>query len=289
MVNPRLKKLLTTSLKLVLTGLALWIVFRKIDPAETWTIFKSASPFWLLAAFALFNFSKILSALRLNIFFKETGLQLPELYNLKVYYIGMFYNLFLPGGIGGDGYKVYLLNKHYKHPVKPLIQASLMDRFSGLIALLFLAVCFSFFPSIYPIFQDWSIAWLLWLGLVGLLPVWYIAVKLILPVFYKSLNQSNLQSLGVQGFQVVCALFILVSLGVDSLFPAYMLLFLISSVVAVLPFTIGGVGARELVFVLGHSYLGIDQNTAVAFSLLFFVITATSSMIGAMLKAEPIT
>ena len=157
-MKPRLKKLLTTTLKLVLTGVALWIVFRKIDPAETWATFKSASPFWLLAAFALFNFSKILSALRLNIFFRDTGLQLPELYNLKVYYIGMFYNLFLPGGIGGDGYKVYLLNKHYNHPVKPLIQASLMDRFSGLIALLFLAICFAFFPSIYPIFVDWNIA-----------------------------------------------------------------------------------------------------------------------------------
>ncbi len=287
MVNPRLKKGLTTVTKLLLTGVALWVVFRKIDPAETWVIFKSASLFWLLVAFVLFNFSKILSALRLNIFFRDTGLQLPELYNLKVYYIGMFYNLFLPGGIGGDGYKVYLLHKHYNHPVKPLIQASLMDRFSGLIALLFLALCLAFFPTIYPIFKDWNITWLLWLGLIGLIPAWYMAIKIILPVFYKSLNYSNLQSLGVQGFQVVCAMFILVSLGVNSLFPAYMLLFLVSSVVAVLPFTIGGVGARELVFVLGHSYLGIDQITAVAFSLLFFVITAISSLFGAFLKAEP--
>jgi len=286
-VNPKLKKLLTTALKLILTAIALWIVFSKIDPSETWTTFKGASPFWLLAALVSFNFSKILSAFRLNTFFKDTGLHLAELYNLKIYYIGMFYNLFLPGGIGGDGYKVYLLNKHYNHPVKPLIQASLMDRFSGLIALIFLAICFAFFPAIYPTFEEWKIAWLLWIGLVCLLPIWYLSIKFIFPVFYNSLNQSNLQSLGVQGFQVVCALFILISLGVQSLFPAYLLLFLISSVVAVLPFTIGGVGARELVFVLGHSYLGIDQNTAVAFSLLFFVITAISSLTGAVLKSEP--
>jgi uncharacterized membrane protein YbhN (UPF0104 family) len=162
-----------------------------------------------------------------------------------------------------------------------------MDRFSGLIALIFLAICFAFFPAIYPTFEEWKIAWLLWIGLVCLLPIWYLSIKFIFPVFYNSLNQSNLQSLGVQGFQVVCALFILISLGVQSLFPAYLLLFLISSVVAVLPFTIGGVGARELVFVLGHSYLGIDQNTAVAFSLLFFVITAISSLTGAVLKSEP--
>ncbi len=51
--------------------------------------------------------------------------------------------------------------------------------------------------------------------------------------------------------------------------------------VAVLPFTIGGIGARELVFIFGANYLTIDKNTAVAFSLLFFVLTVMSSFAGA--------
>jgi uncharacterized membrane protein YbhN (UPF0104 family) len=59
-----------------------------------------------------------------------------------------------------------------------------------------------------------------------------------------------------------------------------MILFLLSSVVAVLPFTIGGIGARELVFIFGADYLLIDKNTAVAFSILFFIITAVSSLSG---------
>ncbi len=71
-------------------------------------------------------------------------------------------------------------------------------------------------------------------------------------------------------FAISLRLFLLNSLGVSENLIAYMALFLISSVVAVLPFTIGGVGARELVFVLGHQWFGIEQNTAVAFSLLFF-------------------
>ena len=55
---------------------------------------------------------------------------------------------------------------------------------------------------------------------------------------------------------------------------------------AVLPFTIGGVGARELTFILGHQYLGVDQNAAVAFSFLFFLITAVVSLYGAFLGAD---
>ena len=46
--------------------------------------------------------------------------------------------------------------------------------------------------------------------------------------------------------------------------------FLLSSIVAVLPLTIGGVGARELVFVYAHQYAGIEEAAAVAFSLIFF-------------------
>jgi glycosyltransferase 2 family protein len=57
-------------------------------------------------------------------------------------------------------------------------------------------------------------------------------------------------------------------------------------VVAVFPFTIGGVGARELTFILGYQFLGIDQNVAVAFSLLFFLITAVVSMVGGFLKTS---
>ena len=70
------------------------------------------------------------------------------------------------------------------------------------------------------------------------------------------------------------------ALLVSGMYVEYMTLFLLSSVVAVIPFTIGGIGARELVFIFGADYLLIDKNTAVAFSILFFVITAVSSFTG---------
>jgi glycosyltransferase 2 family protein len=282
----KLKAILKLSIKIGLTALALWVVFRKIDTRQTFEILLSANWFWLFAAVVLFNFSKILSSFRLNVFFKDTGLKLKEGYNLRLYYVGMFYNLFLPGGIGGDGYKVYLLNKEFAHPLKPLIKASLLDRFSGLIALLYLVIILAFEPLNFVVLSELGISWMAWLGLIILVPLWYLSIKKFFPDFFSSLNQTNLHSLGVQGFQIVCAMCILWSLGVHALIPQYILLFLISSVVAVLPFTIGGVGARELVFVLGHSFLGIDQNTAVAFSLLFFLITALSSLFGAFLNSK---
>lgn len=58
------------------------------------------------------------------------------------------------------------------------------------------------------------------------------------------------------------------------------IIFLISSAVAVLPFTLGGISARELVFLYGSNLLVIEMSSAVAVSLIFFVITAVTSPAG---------
>ena len=84
--------------------------------------------------------------------------------------------------------------------------------------------------------------------------------------------------------QLLCAWCMLWSLGITENILAYQLVFLLSSIVAVLPLTIGGVGARELVFIYAHSYAGIEETAAVAFSLIFFLITAAVSLAGAFVK-----
>ena len=60
----------------------------------------------------------------------------------------------------------------------------------------------------------------------------------------------------------------------------YLCLFMIAAAVSVIPFTIGGLGARELVFVWGQEFLQIDTERAVAYSILFFCITLFSGLVG---------
>jgi len=98
---------------------------------------------------------------------------------------------------------------------------------------------------------------------------------------------TSFYSLLVQLSQLVCAYFILLGLGINQHIAAYLFVFLVSSIVAVLPLTIGGVGARELVFILSHDHMGIDENSAVAFSLLFFLITAFTSLSGVGFVFKP--
>lgn len=282
-----LGKKLKTGLKLLLTGLAIFLVFRKIDTEELWLITKSIHWFWLVPAMILFVMSKVFTALRLNLYFRNIGLNISEKLNFRLYLVGMFYNLFLPGGIGGDGYKIYLLNKNYKTSVKSLIQASLLDRLGGLVAIVFLLLILVLPVDLVLPFES-QVPWEVLIVIASMLvfPSFWLVQKLFFKPFLPSFLKSNSWSMLGQISQLVCAVFILLALGVEANFLAYQLVFLLSSIVAVLPLTIGGVGARELVFIYAHTYAGINEATAVAFSLIFFLITALVSLTGAMIKVE---
>ncbi|MGI9551063.1 MAG: lysylphosphatidylglycerol synthase domain-containing protein [Aurantibacter sp.] len=60
----------------------------------------------------------------------------------------------------------------------------------------------------------------------------------------------------------------------------YLFIFLISSIVAVLPLTIGGIGSREVTFYYGAALFGLDENSSVSISLVFFLISALISFFG---------
>ena len=276
-----------TAGKLLLTGLALFLVFRKIDTDQLWELVKTLEPLWLIPAVLLFTVSKVATSVRLNLYFKNIGIYLSETQNWKLYLIGMFYNLFLPGGIGGDGYKVYLLQKHFKTPVKKLIQTALLDRLGGLVAIVFLLFALFLLVEIQQEFFE-SRLWngLMFAGLILTLPAFWLIQKFLFRDFLPSYWPANGWSFAGQLAQLVCAWFILMALGIGENILAYQLVFLLSSIVAVLPLTIGGVGARELVFVYAHTYAGIEETAAVAFSLIFFLITALVSLSGSVIKVD---
>lgn len=279
MASKKLKRWLKVAGQFLIAALAIYYVFQDIDFEELKATVLSAELGWLILAFLAFNASKILSAFRLNYFFRALGLNLKEGFNLKLYYLGMLYNQFLPGGIGGDGYKVYLLNKWYGNSIKMLVSATLLDRVSGVVALGFLAFGLGLFGYAPEALGNYS--FLLWLGLIAAYPCYYLLVHLLFKTF-KSVNHiTNLQALGVQGLQVLSAFFILKSLGVEVGYIDYLTLFLVTSVAASLPASLpGGIGIRELVMVKGAGFLMINQTNATALATLFFLISLISALSG---------
>ena len=282
-----LKNQLKTALKILLTGGALYLVFQKIDTNNLLQLSKTLSWGWLIPAIALFVGSKVATAIRLNTYFANIHISLSFWENWRLYLIGMFYNLFLPGGIGGDGYKVYLLNNQFKTPVKELLKATLLDRLGGLIAILGLLFGILLIIDLpFPFGEPWVRDAVFSIGMIGVVPGFWLLQKILFSNFLPSFWQGIFWSLVGQFAQMAAVVCLLLALGVQDKFLAYQAVFLLSSIVAVLPLTIGGVGARELVVVYAHSYAGIQETEAVGFSLLFFLISAAVSLSGAWIKWE---
>lgn len=271
-------------LKLLITTLSLWWVASKINFAEVAEAFKHTNLWYILTAVVFFILSKFVSAIRLNFFFNAIKVELAGLTNLRLYWLGMFYNLFFPGGIGGDGYKIWWLNNKFSYPAKKLFWAVLLDRISGLVALGILTVVLLYFVHLPMTFFNKITEGALYCFItaitVVLLVIFYLVYRYVFNEFLSCFWITNFQGIIVQLAQLICVAFILKSLGITEHYKEYLLIFLVSSVIAVLPFTIGGLGARELVFLFGSQYLKLDMHYAVTISLWFYLITAVVSFIG---------
>lgn len=271
-----IKRYVNLFLKIAVTVTALFFVFSKISIREVVDLFSSSGISWLFLALLLFMVSKTIAAFRLNHFFRRTGIVISSLHNLKLYILGMFYNLFLPGGIGGDGYKIYLLNRHTGVKAGRIFWAVLLDRVVGILALFCLLVIMFYLT---PLAGGWE--WYAWTLIPLAVFSFYFFTAMLLPHFRSIVFTTIYFSLFVQLAQMACAVLILHSFGVRDQYVEYLFVFLISSIVAALPVSIGGLGARELTFLYGSELMGLDMDTSVALSLMFYIITAIVSLTGA--------
>ncbi len=273
----RQRKRLITILKIVFSLLLIYFVFTKIQFSEVWEVIKRTKLFFLLAAVILFILSKGFASLRLNLYFHQIGTKLTQRSNAELYLLGMFYNLFLPGGIGGDAYKGYLIRQKFEVPTKRVVATLLLDRLSGLLLLVNFACILGL---LLPAAELQGFRWMFGLCIaLSLLAFWVLNKRFfdyLYPIYWTSLGYSAL----VQLSQILCALFLLHSLNLEDQALSYIFIFLVSSVVAVLPLTIGGIGSREVVFFYGALWLSLDESSSVSISILFFSITALVSIVG---------
>lgn len=264
-----------TALKVIISLGILGFVLYKIDTAALLKVFGRVNLLYLLPAILFFAFSKLVAAYRLNRFLLSTGVNISDAFNIRLYLLGMFYNLFLPGGIGGDGYKIWLLNKRFDVKAKDIFWAILLDRVMGLLALFCLAAGLAAFIPVPEIYRKF--VWLL--APVGI-AAFYVFVRFwfskFVVIFFQTLGQSFI----VQVSQVISALFILMSIGVFGELHEYIFVFLLSSIVAAFPMTIGGIGSREVTFLFGAELMQLDVSNSIALSLLFYLITALVSLTG---------
>jgi len=274
-VTKRLKLLF----KILVSLLAIYIVGRNIDVTQTAGVILSANFIFLFLAAILYNLSQIVSAWRLKTLLDRLKSGIDIGYHIRLYYLCMLYNVILPGGIGGDAYKIYHFKRKFGIRSRYLLKAIFLDRLSGLVALITLIVFMSFGqilakPGILPEYLLWLVVLVIPLYILfsGVSSRWF-------RQFSSTFARLNFLALIVQLLQVLSVCFVLLTLSLPVQF-TYIIIFLVSSVAMILPVTIGGLGLRELIFMLGATYLSVQEESAVAVGLVFFVISTLSSLPG---------
>ena len=137
--------MLKTILKFLFAGGIIFWLLRsgKLDLSLVKKSF-SAGHYWL-ACLGILVVQDIVSAFRWKILLEiKTGRKLPALSMIRLTWIGLFFNSFLPGAVTGDFIKLlYARDLDPKLTKTYLVTSVLLDRIIGLIGLLFLLGLFS--------------------------------------------------------------------------------------------------------------------------------------------------
>ena len=131
-----MKKILLSILQLSVTIAVLYWVFhdgeKRRQMAEA---LHQADARWMIAAIAAYILVEIAAAVRWHILLKVQDIHLSMPRVTGLFFVGMFFNQFLPGGTGGDIIKSYLLLKETPGKKAGALLAVLFDRLIGLVAL----------------------------------------------------------------------------------------------------------------------------------------------------------
>lgn len=282
--------------KIAVSVLVLYLVFHGTDLAVIRRLLaRSRKAFWI-AALLLMVLSQVVSTIRWRILLKPLGFKLPWLNVLRIYFTGMFFSLFLPSLVGGDGIKAYYIAGDWKRAPAALYTL-LADRTIGLAAMLLLAV-FGI-PAMLPVSPAW-----LTMGLILLVPLTYVLLLLLphissrvlllsrrlrevprerLFVYWedwRSTGKAWILSLGIHLCLVVSHICLAAALGLDIPIAAWAAVYPLAALVAFLPVSLGGVGPREAAYVYLIGLFGISRETALAYGIMWFSMVLASGLTG---------
>lgn len=277
-------------IKLIVTVGMLFFVGRAIDWTELSHVFVNIDVFKALLALLVFLLAQVVSSLRCAYIARGLGGELSLPTSVYAHLIGLWFNQVLPTGLGGDVFKVAILQKKIGLPIA--IRAAILDRLSGLVFLL--VAVFICLPMYYAIFARQQ----QFVALLCILPIVSIGIMVALGLWSKTImswkfvgkyfswpvalcvdalsfckGRKLLQQFwtsSVVHFNGIASYAILgMALGVHVDILHFVLIVPLVFLVALLPMSIAGWGAREVGAVWLFGFVGVGREPALAMALSF--------------------
>ncbi len=310
------KRYLFSGLKFIISVGLIFLLFEQKDMSlkGILTEIKYSNQWWNLLGIVFFTASTILGAIQWQMLLKARNIVIPLPRAINFYYVGMFFNNFLPGYVAGDAFRIYDITKTSGNNSEA-VSTVLLDRLVGFLVLTALALvssltwlCYqvestSLFIIILVIFVGWllilfilfnnTLARMLKNFLGHLLPK-----KLVnkLQEIYISLNsfknhrklliQVFLLAIVTQGLRVLTHFTSARALGINEIHLFYFFIFIPMVALAVtIPVSIGGFGIREQTAVYLFGLPGVNGLPAQIMSMEFvaYLIGVVCSLPGGII------
>ena len=261
--------------QIIVTVFFIYYTLSKIGLNKILEVIKSADLLFILFASIVYFLSQIISSERLWFILKENNLIISSKENIKLYMVGIFYNFFIPGGVGGDAYKGVLMNKKFQWSLKKIYKLLILDRLIGFGVIICLIIVFSGFILDLEFISEFNFvlaplyALLFFVGRVLVQKIFNNEI-----VYTKAFFISHI----IQILQFGSIILILFSLGVTNNYFTFLYIFLISSVLSI--FSFGGIGIREYVFFTLASNTAVGPDIATSVGLIFTFSALISSIPG---------
>jgi uncharacterized protein (TIRG00374 family) len=299
-----------TLFKIVISLAILTLLLTRINLIEAWNQLQNLSLPFIFFALLYYAGCQWLSCWRWQLVLRATGYSIPMMTLLSSYFIGMFVNIFLPGSIGGDVYRVYRVAQKTQDSEAALASVFL-ERFTGLASLSMIALLA--LPAAFRLVGRWDIIillitcivtlmggtlliasykllawaepWLIKLHL-GSFAVRFAKIQIFLHKFAqnrRALVLSMVLSLLLQ-LAIVYYFYMVANQLKIPISSLELLVFIpIITVVAILPISLGGLGLREGLWVYLFTRVDLNAEQAILLSLTTTLLNWFVSFFGAVI------
>ncbi|MDD4856788.1 MAG: lysylphosphatidylglycerol synthase transmembrane domain-containing protein [Candidatus Krumholzibacteria bacterium] len=300
-------------IQLVKLGVSLGLIaflFYKLSPEDLLSNLVRVKAWQIVASTAVFFASIVMGAYQWHLLLKAGGIVLPFAKTFKVYFVGIFFNNFLPAGVGGDVMKIYDVTKVGHDPYQ-VFAVTLLDRVIGIAGLCVLALAASFILlpgaklqnlGLYTVIFAGCVAPVLALimnkrfsrgvrSLFGRIRLWGLGVRF--DSIFRRLGefrrvrvllvQLTILAMGVQFLRVVTHVLVAQSLGIDITPLSFLQFFVfvpLLSLLMILPISINGLGVREGAGILLFTQIGFTKEQALLMELMTYAIMVATSLLG---------
>jgi uncharacterized protein (TIRG00374 family) len=136
-----MKKALIRTLQAVFTiGILIWVFHSPEKRAQMAAAFSQADGHWMLIGLPVALTGEIANIIRWKILMRVQGMHLSWPRIAQLFFVGLFFNLFMPGYTGGDFARLYFSMREFPDRKKEVILTIVMDRLIGMLALVVAAV-----------------------------------------------------------------------------------------------------------------------------------------------------